>query len=199
MAEAGTDGRLGTGGALEAAGTGGLGAEVSIRVCVSTARGFASRFIQWVTRSRVSHALITFRSTTLDKVLVFEATGKGFHLKLWKKWRRHNRLVAAYELAIPLERQLAALRRLAMDLGAEYDSLSLLHFLRRRWGKRLRNPWSSPRKLICSEAVAKFLKLCEIEAFSDPSGFTPADLDTAFAADRDHFRLVEGRLPALPQ
>jgi hypothetical protein len=127
--------------------------------------------------------------------MVPQATEIGLHLWLWRKWRRHNRLVAAYELAVPAETQLAALRRLAGDLGAEYDTVSILHFLRRRWAKRKRNPLSSPRKLICSEAVAKFLKLCGLPGFADPASFTPADLDQAMAAAPGTFRLVEGKPP----
>jgi len=50
-------------------------ARASINVCFSATRGLVSHLIRWLTRSRVSHAMITFRSATLDKVLVLEATG----------------------------------------------------------------------------------------------------------------------------
>jgi len=171
------------------------GEQVRIQVCLSTSRGLISRLIRWITRSRASHALLAYYSATLAQTMVLQATEIGFHLWLWRKWRRHNRLVAAYELAVPADVQLAALRRLAGDLGAEYDTVSILHFLRRRWAKRRRNPLSSPRKLICSEAVAKFLKLCGLPGFGDPASFTPADLHQAMAAAPETFRLVEGRPP----
>jgi hypothetical protein len=168
-------------------------AAATISVCFSTSHGLVSRLICWVTRSRVSHALLTFRSATLDKVLVMQATGLGFHLWPWDKWRRKNKLVARFALAVPPERQLVALRDLARNLGAEYDTWSLFAFLRRRWGKRARNPWNSPRKLICSEVVARFLSSCDLRAFDDAGSFTPADLYGDLSADHETFRLVEGR------
>lgn len=126
---------------------------------------------------------------------MLQATGLGLHLTLWRKWRRRNRIVAVYELVSPAELQVQALRPLAADLGAEYDTLSVLHFLHRRWSKRARNPLSSPRKPICSEAVARLLKLAEVPGFHSPGSFTPADLDLALAADRARFQLVEGSRP----
>lgn len=148
----------------------------SINICFSTTDGYLSRFIRWVTRSPVSHALLTFYSQTLDKVMVMEATGKGFNLIPWNKWEKKNKLVARFALDIPRDKELEALHRIADKLGDEYDTVSLFGFFFRRWKKRGANPLDDPTKLICSEAVACFLQEAGIDAFQNPGEWTPADI-----------------------
>jgi hypothetical protein len=148
----------------------------SINVCFSTTQGLFSRWIRFVTRSPVSHALLTFHSQTLDKVLVMEATGRGFNVIPWKKWRKNHVLVARFEIAVPASTELEALRKTAELLGSEYDTISLFGFFFRRWKKRGANPLDDPTKLICSEAVACFLGYAGFEEFASAGEWTPADL-----------------------
>jgi hypothetical protein len=163
----------------------------SINVCFSTTNGLMSRIIRWFTRAKTSHALITFRSETLDKVFVMEANGRGFMLQPWAKWRRKNTLVARYALAVPTAQQMTALRALAEFLGTEYDYVSLLGFAWRRFRARSSNPFDDPTQLICSEAVAKFLAAAGLNEFSEAETWTPGDL-LAAAKKMGAFQLVEG-------
>jgi len=149
---------------------------MSINVCFSTTDGFFSRLIRWFTHSKVSHSIITFRDDTLDRVFVMEANGRGFMLVPWSKWRTHNELVARYELSTVPESQLEALRELSNALGAEYDYVSILGFIWRRFMGRMKNPLDNPTKLVCSEAVAKFLYLAGLKGFDEPETWTPQDI-----------------------
>jgi hypothetical protein len=174
----------------------------SINICFSTTDGYLSRWIRWVTRSPVSHALLTFYSQTLDKVMVMEATGKGFNLIPWNRWAKKNQLVARFALDVPRDKELEALHRIADKLGAEYDTVSLFGFFFRRWKKRGANPLDDPTKLICSEAVARFLQEVGIDAFQNPGEWTPADIfQYAMASDifvkkeaSSDYSLIEARM-----
>lgn len=151
---------------------------MAINVAFSTQDGIISALIRWVTRSKVSHCVITFHDDTLDKVLVMEAVERGFSVTPWRRWVQDNNLVARYELpgsSYPVGAQAQALHELAAYLGTEYDTVSLFGFLWRRWRKRMRNPFSSGAKLICSEAVAIFLKTTGLP-IDDPATYTPDDL-----------------------
>ncbi len=134
--------------------------------------------------------MITFEDETLDKVFVMEANGRGFMLVPWFKWRKSNALVARYEVDVDEEKQLASLRELAKDLGAEYDYVSVLGFVFRRFLRRMRNPLDNTKKFICSEAVAKFLYLAGLEQFKDFGTFVPEDLYEIARKD-DTFLLKE--------
>lgn len=148
----------------------------SINVCFSTSSGFFSKVIRWATRSKVSHALITFRDETLDKVFVMEANGRGFMLVPWSKWRQSHDLLSRYKLTVPADMQRFALQDIAQSLGAQYDYVSILGFFFRRWFRRMRNPLDDPGKLICSEAVAKFLATSGLKRFENHGTWTPEDL-----------------------
>ncbi len=163
----------------------------SINVCFSTTSSLLSGWIRLVTRAPVSHALITYRCRTLARVMVMEATGRGFNVVPWRRWKQHNRLVARFAIDEPVATQVRALHGLAEDLGSEYDSLSLFGFALRRWQKRSKNLLDDPRKLICSEAVAKFLKAVGVAECRDPGEWTPADLFEHLLSDPGRFPRVE--------
>ena len=149
---------------------------LSINICFSTSNGLVSRVIRWFSRAEVSHALVTFYDETLDKVFVMEAGGRGFILTPWAKWRQSHTLACRYSLCISTRHQEESIRKLAEFLGSQYDYISLLGFVFRRWVRRMRNPLDNPNRLICSEAVAVFLRDAGLDSFSDPATWTPGDL-----------------------
>jgi hypothetical protein len=163
----------------------------SVNVCFSTSNGLVSRVIRWFSRAEVSHALITFYDETLDKVFVMEAGGRGFLLTPWAKWRQNHTLTCRYSLCISTRHQEESIRKLAEFLGSQYDYISLLGFVFRRWVRRMRNPLDSPKRLVCSEAVAMFLRDAGLEPFNEPATWTPGDL-LAHARRDPLFELEEG-------
>jgi hypothetical protein len=157
----------------------------SLNICFSTTDGLLSRWIRWYTGAPVSHAAITFRSLSLDKVMVMEASGSGFRLLPWRKWAPHNRLAARFRLDVPIGRLRAALQHIADRLGDGYDSRGLFGFVPRfrdklvatDRGRRPRhNLLDDPSRVFCSEAVAEFLLHAGFDELTDPSAWSPADL-----------------------
>ena len=162
----------------------------SICVCVSKAPGIASWFIRFWSRSRVSHAFVTFRSQTLGKVFAMESTATGFRLTPWSRWKRSHTLIGRYRVNAPLVNQLSALEELSEYLGTRYDYKSLLGFFWRLFRNRMSNKYNSSKRLICSEAVALFLFKAGLTDFERPETWTPGDLYRAIEKDQ-RFMLVE--------
>lgn len=127
----------------------------------------------------MSHAIVTFRDGALGKVLVVEATGRGFVLVPWSCWRQHSRLVARFALRIAEDRQLAALGVLAERLAEEYDKVG-------RW-RAWRRCWRRPRNL-CTETVMTFITLCGLR--HDTSVDDPDRLFELLSASRHAVRLL---------
>ena len=99
-------------------------------------------------------------------------------------------MLARYEVAGDTQEQ--SLKDLADSLGAEYDYVSLLGFVFRRFWRRMKNPLDNSKKLICSEAVAKFLKGIGYTEFDEPETWTPQDVLEFAQRHQDRFSLVEG-------
>jgi len=174
----------------------------SINVCFSTTNHLLSRTIRTFTCSPVSHAVITFRSRTLNRVMVMQASGHGYQIVPWSRWAQQNILVARFRLLVDEDDQLLALRAMARRLGDGYDRRGLLGFLpllwfrlvdwiRSRWrvqrqGRgpdtaswrpRFHNWLDNPNRLFCSEAVAEFLSYAGFaEEFEHPSDWSPENL-----------------------
>jgi len=169
-------------------------------ICFSTTDALLSRWIRWYTGAPVSHALITFRSETLGKVMVREAGGHGFHMVPWSRWADGNRITARFRLRVPPDLQRHALYRMADHLGEAYDSRGLFGFVP-RLADRLRgkgakliprprsNPLDDPRRLFCSEAVATFLLYAGFHEVTEPCRWSPADLYRFADTDRRFERL----------
>lgn len=120
----------------------------------STRTGLLSALIRRLTRARVSHAAI---GTSLHDVeVVIESTGRGVIVTPRRRWVRQNRLIS--EFRVPNDVDIAAAVK---RLGAAYDFGGLLGFLLvliASWFKRkIRNPWASPRALVCSELLVRAL------------------------------------------
>jgi len=185
--------------------------DASINICFATTHALLSRTIRWFTGSLVSHALITFRDRTLNRIMVMQASGHGYQIVPWARWETHNILVARFELPDTVEEkcQLYALRALARRIGDGYDTRGLFGFLPLLWyklvakwrvrrqgrgGGELMEPWrprfhnwlDNPAKLFCSEAVAEYLGLADrdwdTEYFQRPQDWSPENL-LGFAQD----------------
>ena len=105
-----------------------------------------------------------------------EANGRGFMLVPWSRWRQSHDLLSRYRLTAPKALQRLALQDLAQSLGAQYDYISIFGFFLRRWFRRMRNPFDDPNKMICSEAVSKFLATSGLKRFENHGTWTPEDI-----------------------
>jgi hypothetical protein len=163
--------------------------EASINVCFSTTGACLSRWIRGYTGSLVSHAIISFRDRTLNRVMVMQASGHGYEVIPWGRWEKANILIARFRLPAEIADppQVHALRAIARRIGDGYDARGLFGFVPvlwyrlKRWlparlrvrqqgraGGAMQEPWrprfhnwlDNPAKLFCSEAVAEFLGYC---------------------------------------
>lgn len=164
---------------------------LNITVGFSTTNKLISRLIRWVTRGKVSHAWIAFNDPTLNMRLVMQAEAWGFEVRPWRRWKRQNRLVAEF---VPKKDLTESLRWIARSLGVKYDWHSAFLAGLWRWlGVWIRGRFSSPRKLMCAEAVIRFLQHGEVVAVAhlDPEVTTPARLLQAVERS-DEFQSTRG-------
>jgi len=117
--------------------------------------------------------------------MVLQAELHGYETIPWKRWLTQNRLVAAFE---PTDLDLMPdVRFIAQYLGVDYDLKSALWSGIKRWfGKRWRSI-SSPRQLMCSEAVCRMLQNGEILCVANlnPELVNPQELLTRIAQSPD--------------
>ena len=155
----------------------------SVVVGFSTTNKFMSRLIRWVTRGKSSHAWIRYWDESLEQYMVIQAELHGYETIPWARWKTKNRLVSAY---VPTSLDLMpGVRHIARLLGVDYDLRSAIWTGLKRWfGKRLKRATSSPKKLMCSEAVCRALQFSGVACVKDldPETVSPQDLQTALAA-----------------
>ena len=133
----------------------------NITIGFSTTKQPISKIIRWFTGSACTHTFVSFHDASLKMRVVIQAEAWGFELRPWKSWRNNNILVAEYE---PIKQSLdKSLLYLAKLLGANFDFRSAIllgiKYWLFRWFKTgfTLNPNYSPKKLMCSEAVIRFL------------------------------------------
>lgn len=135
---------------------------VDVTIGFSTTNKVISRIIRWLTRGTVSHAWIAYNDMTLGLRMVMQAEAWGFEVRPWQRWTRENRWVGEFRLLGG--EQIVALQNRARDLGAKYDWVAGLWVGVSSWFKRwLRSglsfrPSRTPKRLMCSEAVVRFLR-----------------------------------------
>lgn len=150
----------------------------SVLIGFSTTNKLMSRIIRWVTRGRVSHAWIRYYDDTLQQYMVLQAELHGYETIPWKRWLTKNRLVAAYEPTGRLN-LLPGVRFIGQYLGVDYDLKSALWCGLKRWFRKHRlRLVSSPKSLMCSEAVCRMLQDGRVTCVSDlnPELVSPQEL-----------------------
>ena len=169
--------------------------EPSIRMGFSTSKGVVSWVIRKITRSKASHAWITFRDETLNKTVVMHATRMGFHLEPWSKFVKHNDIKAQFTCTLDL---LPGVQYMADWLGTKYDYKSIFGFIWvwiASWFKRkIKNPLRDTSKMVCSEAMTLIIQkagVVEAEAL-DPESATPEAL-WEFMGGHEQFEFVESK------
>lgn len=148
------------------------------RIVFSTGNGFVSRAIRWLTRSKASHVSIVYYDVDFERDMLMEATGDGFHMVSFEKFKSKNKIVGVYEPKYSLEK---GLKVAAEKLGEKYDFGGLFGMLWVLLGRWLRRKWYNPlqsnQALFCSEAVADIFADSAYPSFElIPSRTDPQDL-----------------------
>jgi len=115
--------------------------------------------------------------------MIMEATFTGFVVRPFENFVCSNIIVDVF---IPIDedttnRLLKGLRQVAVYLGSLYDFSNILGFIFvciARWlGKKIRNFWGNPKRLICSEAVGRLILYGKVPGLAfDPETLSPKDL-----------------------
>lgn len=171
------------------------GAEFPIKIGFSTTTGPLSRLIRWATGAPVSHCFLVYHCGVFGAEMVLEASGAGFRVMAWSRFEKANKLIAVYRVHKPDDALRGGMTKLAPRLGDAYDTLSLFGFLLRKLFHLRRVPFDNRQKLVCSEAIAIYLKSVGVPirrinvvtprdlfelAEGDPALFVPVEFGKAF-------------------
>jgi len=152
-----------------------------ITIGFSTTGKFMSRVIRFVTGAKCSHAWISFYDETLGSKMVMQAEWWGYEIRPWHRWLSENILVAEFTTDLDMS---SPLREMAKSIGKRYDWFSAGFSGIKRWiskwvsSKFTLRPSRTPRKLMCSEAVVRFLRAAGSPMVMniDPEATSPGDL-----------------------
>jgi hypothetical protein len=117
-----------------------------------------ARLIRWVTKGRVSHAMLVYEDPQWGGRWVAEATVGGVKMLPAERALRH--VVATYTCRFDTEPSLRMMRK---HIGDGYDYAGLIFFgwailVWRLLHRKIRRPWRNTTEEFCSEFVALFLK-----------------------------------------
>jgi hypothetical protein len=118
-----------------------------------------------------------------------QAEAWGFEVRPWERWLHENTLVAEFT---PKKDLTKSLKWIAKSLGVKYDWQSAFFAGLWRWfGVFIRGRFNSPRKLMCAEAVIRFLRHGGVVGVShlDPEVTPPSRLLEA-VSNSDEFSAV---------
>ena len=126
----------------------------NILVVFSTSNHLLSKIIRFVTRSKVSHCSVWFPLFGVPVVL--QASIGGVKPALLSEWVKHNKIVKKFKPLIDVTEGLGEAVKL---LNTKYDYIGLLGYipvLVGRWLKqKVKNPFASPTRVVCSEFVLR--------------------------------------------
>jgi len=140
--------------------------------------------IRKLQRAPYSHVYVRFPSESLQRDLIYEASGTTVHFAGAESFARSSRVIKEYEVRVSQESFVHALQWAIDNLGKPYGTRELLGAgwvcVGRMFGKKFRNPLGDgARSFVCSELAAAVL---------GELGFTlGGDLDTQIPRDVDDF------------
>lgn len=154
-----------------------------IAIGFSTSTSLISKAIRWFTRSKVSHVWILHEA--YGDCYVMDSVASGFRVVPYEYFLKRNRVYYLRDVEDDLRElnidPVQRLHKVAKWLGRPYDFLGIVRFLLRPlffW-----RPVSTPRKMICSEAVVRFAP--ELFPGINPEWATPKSLLEVFQAHAD--------------
>lgn len=151
-----------------------------VSVGFSTTNMWLSRFIRWLTKSKVSHTWLTFTDATLQRQMVMEASFWGFRVVTMAEFKKDSTVIAIIPPKVPLDTATVA----AADwLGDYYDfeglvGAGVVSFWYTWFKRRIKSPFHSGTALFCSESVVKVLQTANYPgaAALDALAITPEQL-----------------------
>ena len=155
-----------------------------------------SKLIRLFTYSETSHVAICVERWGTK--LLYQGTTRGvvFDTKESYELKTGNTEVAEYQIKVPVEHGMKYLLSL---LGSKYDfagaaGVGIVKVFKKWFGKKIKNPFASPKSMICSELVVELNHYGEIMSFDplDPERTSPGDLLEICRKDcYNEFEIVE--------
>lgn len=154
-----------------------------IIVGFSKGKGFVP--VSWLIKlfegTPYSHAYLKFRSESLERTLVYEATGKGIFFKSVQEFDSRSTVIAEYELEIHPDQKKRLMQFCIDSSGKHYSQLQICSiFLKKsleKIGIKISNLFpNADKEFICSELAAKCLELIDYKAADDLDLITPKEL-----------------------
>lgn len=138
---------------------------MKVTVGFSKHKGFAplSWLIIWGEKVPFSHTYFKLRQEKLDRVLIYEATGRGVNFINETRWLENNEIVQEMELDIPDINKQNFYRKAIDNLGTPYGYKQLLGLVLVRLlnlvNIKIQNPFSDGNKTnICLELLAEMFR-----------------------------------------
>lgn len=122
-----------------------------------------SKIIMFAENTNFSHAYIKVYSKSLDRYLIYQATGSGVYFVGNNRFLSHSLPVEEYKFNISEESKIRLLQWAVDNSGKPYGKLQLLGLAIKRlamiFGFNIKNPLSDGSKAyICCELVAEAVK-----------------------------------------
>lgn len=137
----------------------------TVYVGFSKRRGFSplSSMIMWLEGTKFSHAYIRIRSDSIDRDLIYQATGAGVYFIGKALFEEHSETVEEYPLDMSDDARTRMLQWSVDNAGKPYGKRQMvglgLVLLARMVGVRVKNPFTNGNKAyVCCELVAEALK-----------------------------------------
>lgn len=151
----------------------------------SKRKGFApiSKLIMQVEGTTHSHVYLQTLSNSLDRDLIYQASGSSVNFSGLRVFNQHNTTVTEYMLFITKEQQTKILQKAVDTVGTKYGAKQLVGMgivrIAKRLGIKIKNPWGDGRATyICSELVAEIFKdVLQLDFTQDLDSVGPKELE----------------------
>lgn len=133
-----------------------------------------SKLIRWYMKTPYSHVYLKFKSTSLNRTLIYEAVGSGVRFIGESKWKEHAEEVQAFDIQINNDKYLELLQYCVDNAGAEYGFMQNIGIVLAGLFKEKFNRFT--KGMNCSENTYNIADLLGIEIGKDKNIVTPKDL-----------------------
>lgn len=124
-----------------------------------------SYVIKKVENTKYSHVYLKFYSKSLDRYLVYHATGDGLYFLGFVKFSNENKIFKEYLISASEEEKTKILKWCVDNSGKEYGKLQIIgigivRLIKHLFGKVINNPFANgDKKQVCDETVARVLQI----------------------------------------
>lgn len=133
-----------------------------------------SLLIRWYMGAPYSHVYLKFKSSSLDRVLIYEAVGAGVRFIGANRWASHAEEVSSFNIEISDENYTKLMQFCVDNAGIEYGFFQNLGILFANLCKLKKNPLTDGNN--CSEAIGEILELEGYKINKDLNLLTPKDI-----------------------